>query len=717
MHRDVPSAAPTEPVETALKGIDELQQRTVRERNNLLLLEHNREAQKNAIEAFELYPDDREAFSREYRERMGQIPVPLGLRSSMMQIQQNAEMHYYRTIFNGEFRARRKKTAETAGQLASMQYNRGLLGLENSNDFQEIHRDFLNSAAALDGVDEDGLPYYGEEQRREIFSGWDGHVLTAAIRRGINSGMSDGDIGQILEEMDGKGDVSVALGPEGMELEVNGRTVYGVGKPGESVIRFSGSELREELRRKIKGEAIAAIADKIEGDRAQARVALATGLLDGSVDFLPGNAAQMAALNYQAQLQVAANPIDGDTLRAHLTNARQYVENFGILPDAYAGTLGKMVRSQDPIVCANGARVLEELRAVNGPAVVAAMDAVTSMRAQMLWAQVESGTPPDAAIGFIERTMREFTRDPKEFERRLNEAKESFKETRKGGFYGNKITAENGYDVRAREKYERLVDGFFSTNGGDRDSAVSVAQDVMAKNYAFTGIGYHGKKRVRMENSPESVYGPAVTAIANRDLENLGRTITEMTGIPFALDHLVLIATPATDWAVQNGENPAWEIWRREDDGSALPYKSLDGKTLYYRVPPGTEEKMVGRALQKELRRQIYGSWIGAAKKGVRWASEKFSEEWRMLRSMDRENWPGAIAEKVVKKPSRKVLGGLRKSIEWLREVEEKNGNELLTDPIAVDVEVPRNATKKMRELASQRERAKRAEEKKGERR
>jgi hypothetical protein len=578
--------------ETALRGLEGLEQKMQREKQGLQLLEYQREAQRNAIESYELNPDDREAFAAEYDRRMGAIKVPLGLRPNMAQIRQAEGAHYYSSIFSGEMRKIREAGGKTSLQLANTLADRGFMDLDSGGEFGETHEDLLAGVEQLFQTDSDGLPLVGEEERRGVFAGWQERGILSAARRSLLDSGGPQQLVQMIEALDGGEDVSVALTAEGLSFDEEAP---------EGAISFHSGVLEPGRKRRLRKELVGLLDEKIQADKAQAQANLAIGLLDGTVEFLPGNSKQLAALNYMAELQVAANPITSENLGAHLARAREYVETSGLLPDAYAGALRGMVWSQNPLQCANAAMVLEQLEELDRPAVTKALDAKTIMKAQMVNAQVLAGTPPDAAVAFVADTMERFVRNPKEFAEQLKKDKEEFKDNGEGGFYGNQVTFENGYDRAARGLYERIVDSYFSINGGDRDSAVNSALGVMEKEFPVSIIGAYAGKPRRVRNCPEAVYGPRISEIVQRELQMLETAIYGETGIPADPGHIMLVATPLTEAAIANGEKPAWEIWRKEDDERRIRYTAKDGKPLLYSVPEGADEEIVTKEMQQNL--------------------------------------------------------------------------------------------------------------------
>jgi hypothetical protein len=77
--------------------------------------------------------------------------------------------------------------------------------------------------------------------------------------------------------------------------------------------------------------------------------------------------------------------------------------------------------------------------------------------------------------------------------------------------------------------------------------------------------------------------------------------IEKMSGIPCDLDHIILVATPETDRAVEMGDDPTWRILRKNDDGTSQFYTDPDGNPLIYSLSDG-------------VRRAIYLNDLQAAK-------------------------------------------------------------------------------------------------------
>jgi hypothetical protein len=601
--------------ETALGGLNALEQKIQREKQTLQMLDYHREAQRNAMEAYELHSEDREAFAAEYDRRMDAIEVPLGLRPYVAQIRRSEGSRYYSTIFSQEMQKIRDAKGKTSLQLANTLADRGFMDLDSGGEFGATHGDLLAGVEQLFQTDSDGLPLIGEEERRGVFAGWQERGILSAARRSLLDSGGPQQLVQMIEALDGGEDVAVALTPEGLSFGRDApEGVQGGSRPlhgslprtpdreaPEGAISFHSGVLEPGRKRRLRENMVELLVEKIKAEKAEAKANLAIEILSGEKEFLPGNADQIRALNYIAELRVAAHPITPENLGAHLAWARESVEVAGLLPTAYAGALRGMVWSQNPLQCANAAMVLERLEELDSPAVTRALDAKTVMKAQMVCAQVVAGTSPGDAVAFVADAMARFVRNPDEFEKELKRAKEELKDNGKGGFYGDQITFNNGYDAVARGFYERMVDSYFFINGGDRDSAVRCAQDAIGREFPVSRIGFYAENPRRVRNCPEAVYGSWVIGIVDEDLQRLETEIYRETGIPADLAHLMLVATPLTDAAIANGENPRWEIWRREDDGRSARYTTGDGKPMSYSVPTGTDEEIVKRELQRKL--------------------------------------------------------------------------------------------------------------------
>jgi hypothetical protein len=110
--------------------------------------------------------------------------------------------------------------------------------------------------------------------------------------------------------------------------------------------------------------------------------------------------------------------------------------------------------------------------------------------------------------------------------------------------------------------------------------------------------------------------------------------IEKMSGIPCDLDHIILVATPETDRAVEMGDDPTWRILRKNDDGTSQFYTDPDGNPLIYSLSEG-------------VRRAIYLNDLQAAKI----EKEENPSAWELLDSF--------ILDKIIPHSWRKGLGNL----------------------------------------------------------
>jgi hypothetical protein len=581
--------AANEVVTSLAERLEKIKLQRDQDEEALRLAQFRNIAQRNALEALRANPTDVDGYIRQFRDSMREIPTPVSQQGRYGAIVESTEGQYYWTIASQRDRATKEGLKYNSLETAENFFQSGLRVQDGTVQAPypalEIHDNFSKATDLLLSTAADGSPLFTPEEIGGTTDGWTLQVLQGQQVVDLNGNIS---LEALARMVDPHFDYTVT-----------------VKNPGVKPLVFRASDLSEDRRNQFRTTSVERVAALLHRESDGAKLAHAQRLWRKEEPFLPGP--DKDALELLAQVQVADSPIFAENLQQHMDNCKVYVDRFGLLPEPYARAINGLIQSDNPAAAAMGAQILASLRTISdGAAAVVSksFDDETLLRANMLHGLILGSTALDDAFKLVKTSM---AMDANDLKKRLPSEISGEKERAK--FYGNEIMAEV-YGSGGVAEYRKMVDANFIINGGDRDSAVAVARDRINGEYAETFIGadrdwhmpFFGRKRRKFRNTPEAVYGPHSSEIINGILRRMAPDIALQTGIPCDLDHIILVPTPETDWAVEHGENPIWIIARRNDG---------NGGTVFY-IDRDTGEPLTF-SLDEEARKAIYVADLGAA--------------------------------------------------------------------------------------------------------
>ena len=526
----------------------------------LRLAQFRSTAQRAAMAALEANPTDEAGYQRQFRDALRKIPTPIAQQGRYGAIAESIESQYLWTIASRREREQREALKFNVGAVAENFAKNGVGYIDGTlqNPTPWAAGDTLiDSAAELYRTGADGTPLFSDPEILAKMDAMGLAVLTGRLGVDIAGNTPIETLNRIL---DPTFDYAVTLPTTGR-------------KP----LEFRRSALSDGSQNQFHQAAAARVAEVIRTESDAKKLDYGQQLWTGAEEFLPGNSTDRNALETFAAAQLAREPIDAANLQGHMDNCKNYVERFSLLPTPYARAIHLLVDSDSPEAAVMGAQIIGSLMKISpeAAAVVAKpFDDPTLLRASMLHGLILGGTPLSDAFAAVKTAMAmDVGILQKKLEGRTGEEKARNK------FYGKSVTADV-YGSDGEAEFRKMVDAFFLTNGGNRDAAIAVARARIDAEFAETKIGadrdWHmplfGRRRRKFRNTPEAVYGKNSSAIINNVLRRMAPEIFRTTGIPCDLDHIILVPTPATDWAVERGEDPSWAIARRNDDGSTVFY-------------------------------------------------------------------------------------------------------------------------------------------------
>ncbi|MDR3117597.1 MAG: hypothetical protein LBT98_03435 [Puniceicoccales bacterium] len=574
---------------TLAKGFGDIAQslneiRVVQQENENLLRrsEFQNFARREALAAYEENPVDLDAYRASFRKRLESYQVSLGDAVAYGTIVNNTEGQFYSTILSGKDRALRESLKYNALDTAEGFIKTGIrIGdgtIQSPDPALEIYENLTNATGMLMSTAADGSQLFTPEEIANATDSWTLQILQGRQAVDLNGNIS---LEALARVADPNFDYTVTVPNP-------------VGEP----LTFRTSDLSEGRRNQFQTASMERVAALLQKESDAAALDQAQRLWIGEEIFLPGNSADKKALELLANVQVADSPIAFENLQLHMDNCRSYVERFELLPEPYARTILSLVNADSPHAAVMGAKIIGSLMEISpdtAKTMAKSFDDATLLRAKMLHGLIQGGTPLTDALVAVKSAM---AMDVHALQTKLRERTTSEKSRNK--FYGSDVNAKT-YGHDGVDIYRRMVDAFFLTNGGNRDSAVAVAKARIDSEFAETKIGadgdWHmplfGRKRRKFRNTPEAVFGKNSSKIINNVLRAAAPEISLKTGIPCDLAHIMLVATPATDWAVENGENPSWVIARKNDDGSTIFYfDAKTGNPLVFSLDEGVRQEI-----------------------------------------------------------------------------------------------------------------------------
>ncbi|MDR2664369.1 MAG: hypothetical protein LBB14_02485 [Puniceicoccales bacterium] len=600
-------AAPDAPAQLLTRVEERLKQFKLnreKDEETLRLAQFQNAAQRIAAEAYRTNETDEAGYVRNYRDAMRKIPTPVAQQGRYGAIVEAVEGRYLWTIAANQEKARRESLKYNAMDTANGFVRTGLRVsdgiLQSPDPALETYENFTNATGLLLSTAADGSPLFTPEEIADTTDGWTLEVLQGRQAMDLNGNIS---LETLARAADPNFDYTVA-----------------VPNPASEPLIFKASDLSEGRRSQFQTTSVERVAALLKPQADAAALDQAQRLWRGEDAFLGGqNSPDRKALELLAEVQVADSPISQNNLQQHMDNCKGYVERFGLLPEPYARTVALLVNADSPESAVVGSQIIGALMQISPDAAAATakpFDDATLLRANMLYGLIQGGTPIADAFDVVKTAL---ARDARALSVKLKDA--TIGEQSRGEFYGNAVSITT-YGPDGVDEYRKMVDAFFLTNGGNRKSAIAVAKARLDGQYAATHIGadkgwrmpLFGKTRRKFRNTPEAVHGKNATAIANDILFRMAPEIARKTGIPCDLEHVILVATPETDWAVAHRENPSWAIARRNDDGTTIFYFDPEtGQPIFFSLDEDARKEIYVADLEDAASREKWSRGLAAA--------------------------------------------------------------------------------------------------------
>jgi hypothetical protein len=437
-----------------------------------------------------------------------------------------------------------------------------------------VYQDLLEAAVALDTTAADGTPLFTAEERAEKLAEINFDVLGANLDGDLNGDMP---LEAVFQAVDPNFNYTVTIGEE------------------DDPMVFQRNDLPPQLQKKFNEETVQKIGAFLKNQNDIAALDHFAAIYDGRETFIPGDKGDRTAGELYARAQMDRTPFAAETLDIHGNNLRWYLTECGFLPKAYGEKLTELCQSANPLAATIGAELIGRAIDANPAAAEALGDDVVT-RALLISSQIQGGTSADVAVKRATENMDPIlNKDRDAIGRDLKERKTSTKAEK---FYGDDVTAEE-YGYAGLAFFRHQVDANFLLNGGNRDVAVKQALAETKARYVLTNVGFYGGRGRRMADAPEKFYGPLSDGYVNEVLASKKKEISQKSGMPFDVDHVKLVATPHTEWALRSKQRPAWLLLRANDDGTTDYYINREtGRPLLFSLPDGAAED-IARQLEE----------------------------------------------------------------------------------------------------------------------
>jgi hypothetical protein len=570
------SAAPMaslQVLETVERTIDELKRTRDADAKLLLQSQYQNAATRSAVDAYRAYPEDFDAYDREFTKNLRQSApaVPLAEMGTYGAIANRTREHYYWTIAANLDSSQKKSLKDNYLQEyrdrldAGMGLMRGQL-LEPDQALA-VRENLITAAATLGATAADGTQLFSPDERAAYVSNIQYEALSANLANDINPEISLEALSQLVDP--------------------NFNYTVEIGDGHENPMVFQKNDLPPGMRRRFDNESAQAVGSFLKGQNDLAALDHFDAIYVGLETFTPGDKGDRAAGELYAQMQMERTPFNAETLDVHTDNMRVYLTKFGFLPKAYAKKMTEFCQSDNPLAATVGATLIDRAILAN-PVAQDALDEEVVTRALLISSQIQGGTSADVAVTRATQTMdRAINQDRDAIEIELKKRKSN-----DATFYGGDVSVKN-YGYGGVDFFRRQVDANFRLNGGNRDLAVKQALATTNSRYVKTKVGFYAAHGQRVANAPESVYGKDSALYIDQILGSLRQEITKKTGMPFEVNRLKLVATPETERAIETNQTPAWLIVRVNGDGTTDYYINQEtGRPMTFSLAEDAQDEI-----------------------------------------------------------------------------------------------------------------------------